>query len=144
MTARLSLFLVLGASLAACSPEPAAETGPDDFAARIGGGQAGAAVVPPPAADAPAEGKIVEAAPAPGSTGRSLAPGSEACFAPAAATFLDAQDTPETRGAIMQAARGASEIRFLPPGSAAAIGPRPDRLNVMIDYTGVIRDLRCG
>ena len=50
-----------------------------------------------------------------------------------------------TRAAILVAATGAREVRFVPPGSDY-IRPDPTnpRLNLMLDNTGIIRDARCG
>lgn len=68
----------------------------------------------------------------------------------------EAADTPDHCGAAAQqglvggpvaafdAARAAGPVRILPPGSAATMDFRPDRLNIETDAAGAIRRITCG
>ncbi len=139
----LSLTLVAG-MLAACGQSETKSESAEDYAARVGGLQSGA-----PASASAAPTATTQAAPPatpvpPGTRGSALAAGSERCNAPAAAAFVNQPDTPETRSAIAEAVGGGTPVRFMPPGTSGQIGSQSSRLNVMVDYTGVIRDLRCG
>jgi hypothetical protein len=71
-------------------------------------------------------------------------PKSASCGAPGLASFLGTPDSADVREQITAKAQAPGGIRFVPPGSATTEDYRPDRLNAMIDVTGVIRDLRCG
>ena len=71
-------------------------------------------------------------------------PQASSCGAPEAASFVGQPDSPEIREQLTAAAKAPGGVRFVRPGEATTDDYRPDCLNVMIDVTGVIRDLRCG
>ena len=129
-------------ALAACGGnETDTSEGADDFAARINGsGPRPEATVAPTVAQ-PLEG----AAPGAYAPGTATDPMSSNCAATAMGPFLGREADEANRAAIMVAAAGASEVRFVPPGSAY-IQPDPtsSRLNLMIDNLGILRDARCG
>lgn len=155
-----TLALMLG-TLAACNP-PAGDSGnADDFAARINraGGNAAAS---PAAAPVPAEAAQPAQAPAPQPTpariykplpgaapgayvaGTATDPKAQGCGAPQVARFFGKALDLDTRAQITQAVAPGTAIRFVQPGTTVPPDPRSQRLNVMIDQAGVIRDARCG
>ncbi|GGC19766.1 hypothetical protein GCM10011371_04320 [Novosphingobium marinum] len=73
-------------------------------------------------------------------------PAASTCGAPDGAEFVGQTDTPEVRDRITAALgeKAPAGIRFVTPNDVVTMDNRADRLNVMIDTTGVIRDLRCG
>ena len=98
-----------------------------------------------PAADAPtAAGPVPSQVASPPQPVIYTDPKSASCGAPDLASFIGKADSPAVRGQIETAAKAPGGIRFVPPGSANTTDYRADRLNVMIDVTGVLRDLRCG
>lgn len=129
-------------ALAACgATETDNSNGAEDFAARINGsGPKPEATVAPTVAQ-PLEG----AAPGAYAPGTATDPQSSNCAATAMGAFLGRQADEANRAAIMVAAAGASEVRFVQPGSDY-IRPDPtsSRLNLMLDNLGIIRDARCG
>ncbi|MCP9223089.1 hypothetical protein MKP08_10045 [Erythrobacter sp. LQ02-29] len=141
-------FAFLAASaclLASCGQSSQQGETADDYAARVAGGQTPAANVHQGAQT----GADPQAAPPPqvmpdGSRGSALAAGAERCNAPFAKPFLNQPDSPATRAKIAEAVGSGATLRFLPAGTSDRVEDQTDRLNVMIDYTGVIRDLRCG
>ena len=118
----------------------------DDFAARINGGAQGTQA---PAPEATATPTIAQ--PLPNAAEGAFAPGtatdpeSATCGANKMGPYIGKPADVPTRTAITTAAAGASEVRFVPPGSDY-IRPDPTnpRLNIMIDNLGIIRDARCG
>lgn len=151
------LIPVLGV-LAACSGSERVE--PDDaaadFAARIKGNDA-----PAPAAEQPGEPTAMapmseptmvpprpipppDAAPVAGAAPGSP-PSPARCNADRMGPFLGRQADEATRLAVMAAAEGASDVRFVDAGSEF-IPPDPanPRLNMMLDARGIIRDAKCG
>ena len=82
---------------------------------------------------------------APIETGTVSDPASSSCGTTLAANFVGETDTLANRDALTAAVGTAAPggIRFRTAGMAVTDDLRPDRLNVMIDTTGVIRDLRC-
>lgn len=98
----------------------------------------------------PPEDKIVIATPAtpvpaaPFEPGTVTDPESASCGATKAAEFLGQPDSVEVRGNIEAMAQAPGGVRFVLPGEQTTDDLRPDRLNVMIDVTNVVRDLRCG
>ena len=143
MTKR-SAFIALPAllMLAACGGNET-DTGntADDFAARINGGQPSPAATVAPTVAQPLDG----AAPGAFTAGTQTDPQSATCAANRMGPFIGKPADEATRAAIMTAAAGAREVRFVPPGSDY-IRPDPTnpRLNLMIDNLGIIRDARCG
>ena len=149
--------LIAGAALAlnACSAEPEAPNAPtnqaDDFAARIHSGkQAGAQGSGPTAPSpsplpAPSVAQPLDSiAKTPFAAGTVSDPNS-ACKANVFGEFLGREPSAEVRAAILEAASGVAEVRFVPSGGDY-IKPDPTnpRLNFMIAIDGVIRDIRCG
>lgn len=141
--------------LAACSEAEPVE--PDDaaadFAARINGGTAPAGQpAGQPGQQQLASPQMVPPRPAPDPQAIPLAgtppgsgPISPACNADRMGPFLGRTADEATRLAVMSAAEGASDVRFIDAGSTF-IPPDPanPRLNVMLDATGIIRDAKCG
>lgn len=66
------------------------------------------------------------------------------CKALAMSKFLGHADSPKLRQDIQAANTADGGTRFLTPGSVVNAGEKPNRLNVMLDNTGVARDFRCG
>lgn len=145
----LALFtLPTIALLAACGgPAQQSETA-EEYAARINGtappiaqpgqatpGQQTAAKVAPP---------LPGAAPGPMESGTQTDPAASACGATKVAEYLGQGDTSEIRQAIGEKARPRGGVRFIRPGEAQTQDFNNNRLNVMYDATGVIRDFRCG
>lgn len=140
-------------ALAACggtAEEP--DTSAEDFAARINGTQAPAAAAPgtgaAPATANPGAPQVAkplgQAAPGMYIPGTATDPESAICSANVMGPYLGRPANAATRAAIQNVATGASEIRYLEPGSAFVTDPTSLRLNLMLDATGVIRDARCG
>lgn len=138
---------LLAIAVTACGANP--ETGSnsaDDFAARINGGAEKVAAATP----APTETPTI-AAPLPGAAQGAFVPGtltdpqSSLCTANLMGDYIGKPADEATKSAIMLAAAGASEVRFVTPGGAT-VNPDPTspRLNIMIDNIGIIRDARCG
>jgi hypothetical protein len=131
-------------TLAACSSEePDTNNSADDFAARINGDTQAPkveATVAPTIAP-PRE----NAAPGAYAPGTATDPASQTCNANKMGPFLGRPADDATRLAVMSAAAGAAEVRFVQPGSDF-ISPDPTnpRLNIMLDNQGIIRDARCG
>lgn len=143
-TTRAILISPLLLALAACGASTEDSTAnADDFAARINGAQNG------PAPEATNTPTIAE--PLPGAAEGAYAAGtltdpqSSLCKANLMGDYIGKPADEATKSAIMIAAAGASEVRFVAPGGAYV---NPDatnpRLNIMIDNLGVIRDARCG
>lgn len=142
----LRTALAMGALLAlgACGgneTETPASNEAADFAARINGGAATSPAPVAPTVVEPREG-AAEGAFAPGTA---TDPESATCGANAMGPFMGKLADDATRAAIMTAAAGASEVRFIAAGSDY-IRPDPTnpRLNLMLDTQGIIRDARCG
>lgn len=148
MTIRVLPFLAAALAVAACSQEPAADESADDFAARVGGtatsssgpGSAEEGPMTPPVVATPLPG----AAPGPMERGTQTDPASQSCGAPKAAEFLGQVAVPDVRVALQKAIAPVKDIRFRAPGAVVTQDFRNTRLNVMLDATGTIRDLRCG
>ena len=143
MTKRSALIAVPALlALAACGGS-ADDTGnsADDFAARTNGGQPDPGATVAPTVPQPLEG----AAPGAFAAGTQTDPQSATCAANRMGNFIGKPADEATRAAILVAATGAREVRFVPPGSDY-IRPDPTnpRLNLMLDNTGIIRDARCG
>ncbi|MFU7528938.1 hypothetical protein [Qipengyuania sp. ASV99] len=143
---RFSILISASAllALAACSgaEDADATSETDDFAARINGANPAAPTgnqtptVMPPRENA-AEGAY--------SPGTATDPESATCGANVMGPYIGKVADDATRAAIVIAATGASDVRFILPGSEY-IRPDPTnpRLNLMLDPQGIIRDARCG
>ena len=136
--------------LAACSGGNGdSSNSAEDFAARINGGnptsEATPAVVPAPVAAptvVPPREPGTEASPAVDpATGQIIL----ACNADAMGPFLGRLADEATRLDVMAAAQGASDVRFISPGTDyIRSDPANPRLNLMLDAQGIIRDAKCG
>lgn len=133
--------------LTACGANPdSGSNSAEDFAARINGGAENAPAATPVPTNTP-----TIAAPLPGAAQGAFAPGtatdpeSSTCSANLMGDYIGKPADDATKSAIMIAAAGASEVRFVTPGGAT-VNPDPTnpRLNIMIDNLGIIRDARCG
>ena len=152
----LPLLIPAIAMLAACGDRETVE--PDqaaaDFAARINGGEAPAPQQPvaqdgsqqlePPQMVEPRPIPPPEAIPLAGAAPGS-GPISPNCKADRMGPFLGRPADEATRLAVMNAAAGASDVRFIDAGSDfIAPDPANPRLNIMLDARGIIRDAKCG
>ena len=119
----------------------------DDFAARINGvDSTDRANAPVEAAQEPTIAPQPEdAASGVYSPGTATDPESVTCNANLMGPFLGQEANDATRTAVLVAAAGASEVRFIPVGSGT-VNPDPTspRLNMMLDADSIIRDARCG
>jgi hypothetical protein len=145
---KTAIILALPAllALAACADsEPDTDNAADDFAARINGGDTAGTPLPEATATPTIAEPLENAAQGAFAPGTATDPESATCAANAMGPFIGQPADDPTRAAIMTAAAGAREVRFVPAGSAY-IKPDPTspRLNIMIDNIGVIRDARCG
>lgn len=140
---KLAALITLPAffAIAACGGSRGEENNADDFAARINGAQPSAEATVAPTVAEPLEG----AAPGAYAAGTATDPASATCSANLMGPYIGIPADDATRAQIMAVAAGASEVRFVSPGSAY-IRPDPTspRLNLMIDNIGIIRDARCG
>ncbi len=144
-TAILAATALLALSACASQDDDNANNA-DDFAARIKGDKTGQDAAAGEGAVAP---KIspprANAAPGPFAEGTATDPQSATCKANAMGPYLNRPADDETRKAIMEAAAGVRQVRFVTPeGQTVNPDPTHPRLNIMIDATGVIRDARCG
>ena len=142
LTAKLACCAAIF-SLAACSAPEETDTSAvaDDFSARINGGNSAPQATATPTVVPPREG-AAEGVYAPGTA---TDPQSQTCNANLMGPFIGRPADEATRLEVMSAAAGASDVRFITPGSDYI---RPDatnpRLNLMLDRDGIIRDARCG
>lgn len=149
MRAHACLTLAAAAALAACNQQPSKGESAADFARRVGGSE-------PAATGAPTVGppdQIVDATQ--GSQPARTAfpkpvrvppePDQGHCDVEMVAPYFGQPDSPTVRQAIMTAISPRNNVRFVKPGPQSVTpDPNSDRLNVMIDITGVIRTARCG
>jgi len=128
-----ALAFVSVLALTACNSSPS-EDADDDFANRIAGSPPEMQVDSTPIPEAPMEAGTVSD------------PTSSSCGAQLAKDFIGQVDSPDIRSKITQAVgdKAPGGVVFVLPGGSVETNARPDRLNVMIDYTQTIRDLRCG
>jgi hypothetical protein len=135
--------------LAACGQSVEEAESADDFASRINGAAppatAGASTVENGTAGAP---KI--ATPQPGAAKGPLEPGTmtdpaaQACGAPSGEDFLGKMYTPELGQRISGLTPQGGSVRVLKAGQGLTGKKLENRLNVMLDGNGIIRDFRCG
>ncbi len=133
--------VILAITACGTAEAPDATSEIDDFAARINGnnttpaGSATPTVVPP--RENAAQGAY--------SPGTATDPRSAPCNANKMGPFIGRPADDATRLAVISAAAGAADVRFITTGSDYV---RPDptnpRLNLMLDAQGIIRDARCG
>ena len=131
-------------ALAACGGSEAdTSNSADEFAARINGENPAPAVE---ATNAPqVAAPLAGAAEGPYAPGTLTDPASSICAANLMGPFIGKEADNSTKLAIMDAAKGAGEVRFVAPGSATVMpDPTNPRLNIMLDATNIIRDARCG
>ena len=146
MSLKPALALIAALAVTACSQADTEQESADDFASRIGGTDGATQVAQPGPNATPA----VVATPAPGaasgpySPGTATDPNSRNCAAPKVAPFYGRMADDATRAEVMKAIAPQTNIRFLTAGSAVDADARSNRLNVMLDTSGVIRDARCG
>lgn len=140
----LVLFPII--ALAACGQPAADSENADDYAARIGGTPSVAANGTPGARPTPASvaTPAAGAAPGPFSPGTATDPQSRNCSAPAVAPFYGRPADQATRREVMEAVAPQTRVRFVRAGSSVEPDAGSDRLNIMLDTTGIIRDARCG
>jgi hypothetical protein len=144
--------------LTACGSEPEQPgNDADEFAARIGAGEATPAAVPTaatpgaPAAPAVPQPPTVEkplpgAAPGPFARGTLTDPASKTCGAPLMGPFIGKLADQNIRAAIAKTLGRTDNLRFVAFGSVANVNPDPTnpRLSIMLDAQNIIRDARCG
>jgi hypothetical protein len=70
-------------------------------------------------------------------------PAESACAAGEAKSAIGQPYSPELADRSRRAA-GAREVRKVEPGGAYTTDLDPSRLNIEVDRTGIVRDLRCG
>ncbi|MDT8281128.1 MAG: hypothetical protein RQ806_11370 [Erythrobacter sp.] len=120
----------------------------DSFAARIGGGSAGAPPAPNPAATiAPTVATpLPGAAPGPFAPGTLTDPASANCGANQMGPFIGKLADQPTRLEIINVLGRNDNLRFVPFGSTGNVNPDPTnpRLSIMLDSQNIIRDARCG
>lgn len=133
---------------AACGgPAQQSETA-EEYAARINGSAPVAAQAETSASGQQSSATL--ATPLPGAAPGSAEPGPQTslatspCGTTSVAEYLGQSDTSEIRQAIVAKAQAKGGIRFIRPGEAQTQDFNNNRLNVMYDATGVIRDFRCG
>ena len=130
--------------MAACQDtSPANNETADDYAARLNGG-------PTQPVQAEPTGQVVPPRPTPKPTPTPswadgmLTADMAHCDADKVAPFLGQKDSPATRQAIKSAVGPDRQMRFVMPGITVTPNAKSNRLNVMIDITGVVRTARCG
>ena len=147
--ARSSAPFVLGFILAACSAEPQGDTdSAEEFAARINGAEP---VAPPtvttptaPQSAPPRPQAEVDAMIGPVEKGTMTAPDSASCGAAAGEDWLGRKFTPAMTAQIDAIVPKGGSVRVLENGQPITGLKTSDRLNVMLDENGIIRDFRCG
>lgn len=133
------------AMLAACSGAAEQSETAEDYAARINGTAPNVPANGPTAQGSPAVSTpLPGAAPGPMEPRTPTDPSSSSCGATAAAEFLGQSDNAQVRQAIAEKAQPRAGIRFIRPGEMYTQDFNNNRLNVMLDAGGVIRDFRCG
>lgn len=151
-TALRALAIALTAlSLAACGSEPE-QPGNDaeNFAARIGAGDAAATPGASPAPAATIAPTVVTplpgAAPGPFARGTLTDPASRTCGAQLMGPFIGKLADQATRAEIAKTLGRTSNLRFVASGSGINVNPDPTnpRLSIMLDAQKIIRDARCG
>lgn len=135
----LSSFALLTACGEPAQPSETAE----EYAARING-TAPAAPQPQTEQSQASSGQQTPAKIAPSESGPQAAPAPSPCGATSVAEYLGQGDESEIRQAITEKAQARGGVRFIRPGEAQTQDFNNNRLNVMYDAGGIIRDFRCG
>lgn len=146
----LALFCIASPLLLASCGQPAGDAeSADDFASRINGTTQPAATNAP-AADNGTAGVPRIAAPQAGAAmgpvepGTMTDPASQTCGAPSGEDYLGKMYTPELGQQINGLAPQGGSVRVLKAGQGVTGKTLDNRLNVMLDGNGIIRDFRCG
>ena len=147
MTACITLIATL--ALAACNQQPDKGEGAADFAQRVNGNGPAAAANPTTGPSgqpaAPTQGSQPAKTAFPKPVRVPPEPDQGQCDVQKVAPYFGQPDSPATRQAIMTAIAPRENVRFVKPGPQSVTpDPKSDRLNVMIDVTGVVRTARCG
>ncbi|MDZ4307972.1 I78 family peptidase inhibitor [Allopontixanthobacter sp.] len=133
------------ALLAACGGAAEQSETAEDYAARINGtGQSASATGPAPQGSPAVSTPLPGAAPGPMEPRTPTDPSASSCGATVAAEFLGQPDSAQVRQAITEKAEPRGGIRYIRPGEMYTQDFNNNRLNVMLDAGGVIRDFRCG
>ncbi len=131
--------------LAACGGAPEQSETAEQFAARINGAAPGAAASgPAPQGTPTVSTPLPGAAPGPMEPRTLTDPAASSCGATSVAEFLGQGDSPDIRQAIAGKAQPRAGVRFILPGETQTQEFNNNRLNVMFDAGGIIRDFRCG
>lgn len=133
------------AMLAACGGAEEQSESAEDYAARINGtAPIAAATGPAPQGSPNVATPLPGAAPGPLEPRTPTDPASSACGATKAAEFLGQADSAQIRQRIAELASPRGGVRFVRPGEPTTQDFNNNRLNVMYDAGGIIRDFRCG
>ncbi len=148
--ARLSFAASIPLALAGCESQSSADQQQQvsDFAERIN--KTTPAAVADGSQSAPSQSDAVKAATREGAAdgpfeaGTGTDPASANCSAPKVAPFYGRKADQLTQDAIMAAVAPHTNVRFAEAGFEVEADASSDRLNIMLDVNGVIRDARCG
>jgi len=130
--------------MTACGGPPQQSETAEEYAARINGTAQQGQAAPGPQTAANVATPLPGAATGPMENGTQTDPAASACGATSVAEYLGQSDTSEIRQAINDRAQARGGIRFIRPGEDQTQDFNNNRLNVMFDANGVIRDFRCG
>lgn len=133
------------AVLAACGGAVEQSETVEEYAARVNGtAPIAAATGPAPEGSPKVAAPLPGAAPGPVEPHTPTDPSSSSCGATAAAEFLGQADTAPLRHQIAEKSQPRAGVRYIRPGEPQTQDFNNNRLNVMMDAGGVIRDFRCG
>jgi len=138
---QLSLLIATATfALAACNQPAKQGESAEDYAQRVAGNGSAAGQQPVAQNTAPSA-PYTPPAPIP----VPAEPDQGKCSVEKVEPFYGQPDSPDIRRQILVAVAPKKNVRFVVPGPRS-ITPDPgsDRLNVMIDVTGVVRTARCG
>lgn len=131
--------------LAGCGGAAEQSETAEEYAARINGtAPIAAAAGPAPQGSPNVSAPLPGAAPGPVEPRTPTDPASSSCGATAAAEFLGQANSAPLRQQIAEKSQPRGGLRFIRPGEAQTQDFNNNRLNVMLDAGGVIRDFRCG
>ena len=133
------------AMLASCGGAAEQSETAEEYAARVNGtAPVAAATGPAPAGTPNVAAPLPGAAPGPMEPRTPTDPASSSCGATEAAEYLGQFDSTQLRQQIAEKVQPRAGIRFIRPGDAMTQDFNNNRLNVMFDAGGFIRDFRCG